>query len=130
MGPTHEFRLGTKKLAISLQYVANPSPMPGASPSLLLDGDEPAEFDGLRAGHAKLPPWREREELIDAAISKATTTLQAPIDRIEVTPDKILLGAGSKKVAIAYQFVANPNGPMKPRGFLLDGDDYWECFEP
>ncbi len=123
------FWLGTKKLAISFRYVANPSPMPGSSPTLLLDGDEPAEFDGLRAGHAKLPPWREREELIDAAISKATTTLQAPIDRIEVTPDSVLLGAGSKEVAISYQFVANPSG-LKPRGFLLDGQDYWECFEP
>jgi len=123
--------MGAKKLAISFQYVANPSPMPGASPTLLLDGDEPVEFDpGPRAGHTKLPLWREREELIDAAISKATTVLQAPIDRIEVTPDRVLLGAGSKEVAISYQFVANPNGRQKPRGFLLDGDDYWECFKP
>jgi hypothetical protein len=125
------FWAGTKKLAISFQYVANPSPMLGTSPTLLLDGEKPAEFDtGPRAGHAKLPRWREREELVHAAISKATTVLQAPIDRIEVTPDRVLLGAGSKELAISYQFVANPNGRMKPRGFLLDGGDYWECFEP
>ncbi len=66
-----------------------------------------------------------------AAISKATTALQAPIDRIEVTPDKSsTMRRDPEEVAIAYQFVANPTGPMKPRGFLLDGDDYWECFEP
>ncbi len=54
------FWAGTKTLAMSFQYIANPSLMPGASPSLLLDGDEPAEPDGLRAGRTKLPPWRER----------------------------------------------------------------------
>lgn len=125
------FWTGTKKLAISFQYVASSSPMPGAFPSLLLDGEKSAEFDTApRAGHTKLPRWREREELLDAAISKATTVLQAPIDRIEVTPDKVLLRAGSKEVAISYQFVANPNGRLKPRGFLLDGHDYWECFKP
>ena len=121
----------TKKLTISYQYVASQSPNPGASPQLLLDGEEPAHFDAApRAGHAALPPWREREELLHASISKATTVLQAPIDRIEVTPDKVLLRAGSKELAISYQFVKNPKERLKPRGFLLDGEDYWECFEP
>jgi len=105
--------------------------MLGASPSLLLDGKEPAEFDtNLRASHTTLPPWREREELLYASISKAAMKLQASIDRIEVTPDQVRLGAGPKEVAINYQLVANPNGSLKPRGFLLDGQDYWECFKP
>jgi hypothetical protein len=115
----------TKKLAISYRYVPSQSPYPGASPQLLLDGEEPARFDAApQAGHAALPPWREREELLYASISKATLVLQASIDRIEVTPDKVLLRAGSKELAISYQFVKNPKGWLKPRGFLLDGEDH------
>jgi hypothetical protein len=43
---------------------------------------------------------------------------------------KVLLPARSKELAISYQFVKNPMERLKPRGFLLDGEDYQECFEP
>lgn len=120
----------TKELTISYQYVADGSQSPGASLKWLLDGEKPARFDDIpRAGHAMLPPWREREELLHASISKGTTGLLAPIDRIAVTPDQILLGAGSAELAIAYRFVKSPGGRQKPRGVLLDGEDYWQCFE-
>jgi len=121
---------GTKELTICFQYVANPSPSLGASPQLLLDGEEPSGSDAApRAGQAALPRWREREELLHAAISKATPLLIASINRIEVTADQVLLRAGSMELAISYRFVKNPNGWLKPRGFLLDGQDYWECFK-
>jgi hypothetical protein len=37
---------------------------------------------------------------------------------------KVLLRARSKELAISYQFVKNPMERLKPRGFLLDGEDY------
>jgi hypothetical protein len=116
----------TKKLAIFFQYPPDPSRMPGLPP-LLLDGEAPTHSDDApHAGPMALPRWAEREELLDACISKAATKLQASIDRIEVTKDKVMLGAGPKEITISYRYVRNPKGSLKPRGFLLDGEDYWD----
>jgi hypothetical protein len=121
----------TRQLTISYRYIANPSPSLGASAHLLLDGEEPSRSDDApRAGHARLPHWREREELLQASVSKATAVLNACIDRVEVAPGKVMLFAAASELAISYQYVKNPNGWLKPRGFLLDGEDYWECFGP
>ena len=38
-------------------------------------------------------------------LRKATLKLQRPIDRIEVTSDKILFWAGKVKLAITYTYV-------------------------
>jgi len=120
----------TKRLTISYRYVASSSSNPGASPQLLLDGKETCTFTAVpRADRTALQPWDERRELLNATISKATSVLRAPIDRIEVKSDKVLLRAGSEELAISYQYVKNPRGSLKPHGFLLDGKDYWECFE-
>jgi hypothetical protein len=118
----------TKKLTISFQYVASQSSNPGASPELLLDGEASDRFDAAPWPHAALPPWRAREELLHASIRKSTRVLQAPIDRIEVTPDRVLLWADSKELAISYEFVRDPKDRLS-QGFLLDGEDYWECFK-
>jgi hypothetical protein len=64
-----------------------------------------------------------------ASISKASSVLKAPIDRIEVAVDKVLLWAGARELAVSYTYVENPKDRLKPRGFLLDGEDYWECLE-
>jgi len=119
----------TKTVTITYQYVANPSPNPGASPHLLLDGKESPHFAGLHeAADTALAPWRERERLLRASVAKATAKLQAPIDRVDVTPDLVRLRAGRDELAIAYRFVKNPNGRPTPRKLLLDGEDYWEGF--
>ena len=86
----------TRKLTISYRYVASSSSNPGASPQLLLDGKETCTFTAVpRADRTALQPWDERRELLNATISKATSVLRAPIDRIEVNSDKVLLRAGS-----------------------------------
>jgi hypothetical protein len=118
----------TKELAVSYQFIADPTPVLGPSPKLLVDGVEPEPPTGRMAGRTALPRWGEREELLHASISKATMRLSASVDRAAVSPDKVLVGAGSQELAIFYQFVTNPKGTPKPRGFLLDGEDYWECF--
>ena len=119
----------TRKLAISYRYVADPCPNPGASAQLLLDGEATTLFNAVpRTNRVALPPWGERQELLNAAICKSTSALQAPIDRVEVTRDKILLRAGTGEFAISYQYVDNPRQYGMSPGFLLDGVDYWECF--
>jgi hypothetical protein len=106
----------TKRLTISYRYVASSSP--GASPQLLLDGKETCTFTAVpRADRTALQPWDERRELLNATISKATSVLRAPIDRIEVNSDKVLLRAGSEELAISYQYVKNPRGSLNLMGF-------------
>ena len=118
----------TRRLAISYKYIASRSGYPGASPSLLLNGENTYLFNAVPRQHPALPPWGERQELLYAAISKSTAVLHDPIDRIEVTPDKILFRAGDKELAISYQYVEKARGDRTVRGFMLDGEDYWECF--
>lgn len=123
------FWASTKKLTIRYQYIANPSTNLGASAKLLLDGENTLPFNAQpRTDRTALPPWGEREELLNATISKATLVLKALIDRIEVTSDKVLFWADTKELTISYQYVDNPSGHLRSRGFLLDGEDYWECF--
>jgi hypothetical protein len=120
----------TKMLAISYQYIASSSEALGASPRLLLNGKSATTFNAVPREMRTAPqPWDERKELLYAAISKATYALQAGIDRIEVGSDKIRLQADRKELAISYQYADNPGGRPAPRGFLLDGEDYWECFK-
>jgi hypothetical protein len=70
-----------------------------------------------------MAPWFERERLLHAALRKATATLQSPIDRMEVTPGKILFWAGAKQLAIAYSYVSDSK-TLGPAHFLLDGEDF------
>jgi hypothetical protein len=120
----------TKKLTINYRYVDNPRRNPGAAPSLLFDGENTPRFSAQpRTNRAALPSWGEREELLNATISKATLCLRAEIDRIEVTSDQVLFWAGTTELAVAYQYLDKPSERLKCRGFLIDGEDYWECFK-
>jgi len=71
-----------------------------------------------------IAPYYEQARLLNAAIRKAALTLQAPIDRVEVASGKVLFWArrrvpfwgGTKKLAISFQYVANParcSGPLR-----------------
>jgi hypothetical protein len=70
-------------------------------------------------------PWFDRADLLYFAIRKATYTLQEPIDRVEVTGDRILFRAGTKELSIKYEYIA-PGGPPMPGAsptLLLDGEE-------
>jgi hypothetical protein len=124
------FWVRTKRLTISYRYVASSSSNPGSSPQLLLNGKETLTFTAVpRTGRTALQPWDERRELLNATISKATYALKASIDRVEVNSDKVQLRAGGEELAISYQYAGNSSGHPASRGFLLDGEDYWECFK-
>ena len=71
-----------------------------------------------------MAPWYERENLLHAALRKATLKVQRPIDRIEVTSDKILFWAGKVKLAITYTYVQVDSKIARPEHFLLDGEDF------
>jgi hypothetical protein len=88
----------TKELAVSYQFIADPTPVLGPSPKLLVDGVEPEPPTGRMAGRTALPRWGEREELLHACISKATMRLNASVDRATVSSDKVLAGTGSQEL--------------------------------
>lgn len=125
------FRAGRRRFTISYRYVADTGGSLGASASLFLDGERTAVFTPAPwAERTVLPPWEQRRVLLNAAITKATRSFNdAPIDYVEVTSDKVLFGSNTKELAISYEYVERPVGRMTLRGFLLDDQDYWECFK-
>ena len=125
------FRAGSRRFTISYRYVADTGGSLGASASLFLDGEETAVLTPAPwAERTVLPTWERRRVLLNAAITKATRSFNdAPIVYVEVTSDKILFRSNTKELAISYQYVERPVGRMTSREYLLDGQDYWECFK-
>jgi hypothetical protein len=79
-----------------------------------------------------IAPWFERAQLLYAALDRATSVLGAPIDRIEVTPrkvlfwaeTKVLFWARTKRLTISYRYVASAgSNPGSSPQLLLNGKE-------
>jgi hypothetical protein len=106
-----------KKAEIAYTYVQDDSRIPGPA-HFLLDGENFHDDEG----DARKP--NEHARLLHAALRKATSDLQRPIDRMEWKPGKIAFCADGKKIEIAYSYVPDDSKNPGPPHFLLDGEDF------
>jgi hypothetical protein len=68
-----------------------------------------------------MAPHHERARLLGEAIAQANSVLAEPIDRIEVTPEKIHVWARGKHLAMTYGY-ANAYGD---KGEAMPGSGHW-----
>ena len=68
-----------------------------------------------------MAPEHERARLLSLVVERAIEVLNAPISKIEVTADKVLCSAGSRRLTMSYGYA----NALDASGGEMPGSGHW-----